>query len=398
MRLTTRLAALGPGLMVAATGVGAGDLATAAFSGNKFGLTILWAVLFGAGLKFVLNEGIARWQLATGETLLEGVFSRFGPVTRWVFLAYLVFWSFFVGSALIGACGVAGTALFPFGGKVFWGLLHSAIGVALVSAGGYRLFEKIMAAGIGLMFFTVTLTAFLTRPDWAAVARGLFVPSIPTGGLAWTVALIGGVGGTVTVLCYGYWIREKKRVGPADLPMCRLDLAAGYTMTALFGIAMVVIGSTTPIEGKGAGLLAALADRLGETLGRPGRTVFLLGAWAAIASSLLGVWQSVPYLFCDALHQGTVVETNSRTYRGYLYALATVPALGLFMSFEVAQKLYAIVGAAFMPMLAASLLLLNGREDWVGPKLKNGLFSNAALIGVLGFFFFAAWMKFGGGG
>ena len=66
------LAMLGPGILVAATGVGAGDLATGALAGSNVGVAILWAVVAGAVFKFVLNEGLARWQLATGSTLLEG--------------------------------------------------------------------------------------------------------------------------------------------------------------------------------------------------------------------------------------------------------------------------------------------------------------------------------------
>ena len=51
---------IGPGLLVAATGVGAGDLATGAFTGNQLGVAVLWAVVLGAVLKFVVNEGLAR--------------------------------------------------------------------------------------------------------------------------------------------------------------------------------------------------------------------------------------------------------------------------------------------------------------------------------------------------
>ncbi len=65
---------------------------------------------------------------------------------------------------------------------------------------------------------------------------------------------MGGVGGTVTVLCYGYWIREEGRFNADDLPVCRVDLAVGYGMTALFGLAMVVIGSNIQVEGGGANL------------------------------------------------------------------------------------------------------------------------------------------------
>ena len=41
------LIVIGPGLLVAATGVGAGDLATASFTGSQLGTAVLWAVLVG---------------------------------------------------------------------------------------------------------------------------------------------------------------------------------------------------------------------------------------------------------------------------------------------------------------------------------------------------------------
>ena len=63
---------LGPGLAVAATGVGAGDLLAAMLAGAEFGEILLWVIILGAGLKFALNEGVARWQLATETTLIEG--------------------------------------------------------------------------------------------------------------------------------------------------------------------------------------------------------------------------------------------------------------------------------------------------------------------------------------
>jgi len=93
-------------MLVAATGVGAGDLLTASLAGSRFGLTLLWAAALGALLKWYLNEGIARWQMATGTTLVEGWVTRLGFWVRWVFGAYLIAWAVFTGGALASACGV----------------------------------------------------------------------------------------------------------------------------------------------------------------------------------------------------------------------------------------------------------------------------------------------------
>ena len=164
-------AVVGPGILVAATGVGAGDLLTASIAGSVVGVSILWAAPVGAILKYFLTEGIARWQMATHTTLLEGWLLRFGPWWRWVFLSYLVLWSFFVGGALISACGIAAAGLVPLGenlrvSKAFWGAIHSLAGYFLVRLGGYRLFEKMMSAMIGLilsMIFRNKYNIFLKR-------------------------------------------------------------------------------------------------------------------------------------------------------------------------------------------------------------------------------------------
>ena len=407
------LAAVGPGLLVAATGVGAGDLATASIAGSKLGPAVLWAVVLGALLKLALTEGLTRWQLATGETLLAGTVRRLGRPVALVFLVYLLIWTVLVGRALVSACGVTAQALAPLfadaeTGKIVFGVLHSLAGIGLVLAGGYRLFERLMSVAIGLMTVTVVLTAIVLRPDLGALVRGLVVPSIPDlagDGLVWTVALLGGIGGTVTLLCYGYWIREEGREGPEALRLCRLDLVSGYAMTAVFGVAMVIIGSTVRVEGGGATLLVQLGDQLGESLGAGGRWLFLAGAWGAVASSLLGVWQSIPYLFADLWRLLTRLETGPETgagepvdtrglpYRGYLVALGLVSIGGLFSSFVQIQKVYAVVGALFIPMLALALLVLNGRPSWVGREHRNGPLATLVLALSVVLFLFFGYLK-----
>jgi Mn2+/Fe2+ NRAMP family transporter len=387
------------GLLVAATGVGAGDLITASLAGSHLGLAILWAAAAGAVLKWVLNEGIARWQMATSTTMLEGWADHLGAVVHWAFFVYFIVWSYIVGGALINACGVAGAGLLPLGdphtSKIVWGMVHSAVGLAIVWAGGFRAFEAVMSGLAGLMVVTVLATVILISPDWHGLIKGLLIPRIPPGGAGWLVALMGGVGGTVTLLCYSYWIREKGRSGRQGVKDCRFDLAVAYALTAFFGAAMVIIGSRVKVGGSGDNVALILADQLAGVLGPPGRYIFLLGFWGAVFTSLLGVWQGVPYMFADFLQLRRRSERNSSgpsdlkkysAYRFYLLALGTAPLSLLWLKVQLVQYIYGIVGALFMPFVALTLLLLNNRVRLVGREFRNGWVINVLLALTLAFF------------
>jgi len=392
-------AVLGPGLLLAATGIGGGDLATATFVGGMLGTAVLWAVAVGAFMKFVVTEGLARWQLATGQTIIEGAVHRLGPVVIWIFLPYFLLWSFFVASAQMSANGVSLHALIPVfddatDGKIAFGALSSLVGLGIVLRGGYRWFDLAMKTCIGVMFVTIALTAIALWPGTGEVLHGLFVPSLPRAdseAVVWTVSLIGGIGGTLTVLSYGYWLREEGRTSPDDLRTCRIDLAASYLMMGLFGILMIIVGQTVKVEGQGTAMLVVLSDRLGEELGPAGKYLFLVGTFGTVFSSLLGVWQATPYLFAECWRLGVrrdakPVATNAPTYRWFLIVLAIVPMIGLFGSFREVQKIYTFIGAYIFPTLALVLIVFNSRSAWVGPRFKNHPVTIVLLAGVLIFF------------
>jgi Mn2+/Fe2+ NRAMP family transporter len=326
---------------------------------------------------------------------------------QWAFVVYLLIWSFTVGASLISACGVATHALLPVFsspqlGKNLWGITLSIAAVGLIFAGGFRWFERLMSALLVVMFLSVLLTAALIRPHWSDLLSGLLIPRIPVhggrDGVLWTLAVMGGVGGTLTILCYGYWIREQGRAGPQFLRICRVDLAVAYAFTALFGMSMILIGSGLDLGvAGGAAMIISLSDRLGDTLGVAARFAFLIGAWGAVVTSLLGVWQAVPYLFADCwqllrARRAGPVDTRGRPYRIYLIALATVPMLGLWWDFQFVQKVNSVFGALVMPMLALALLIMNTRGDWVGSRFRNRPLTILVLVGVLLFFAYAGYL------
>src|SRR5690606_16258787 len=108
--------------------------------------------------------------------------------------------------------------------------------------GHYALFEKITAVLVGLMFVTVVGLAIIAVPNIPAMLRGL-VPSIPEGGVLYTLALAGGVGGTITLAAYGYWLREKGWYTPKWMRVMRIDNTMAYVLTGIFVIAMLIVGA-----------------------------------------------------------------------------------------------------------------------------------------------------------
>ena len=393
---------LGPGLLLAATGIGVGDMVAATVVGAKYGFILIWALAAGVLLKFIITEGLARWQLATGTTLMEGWRDHLPPAVLLAFFGYFLIWTYFVSAALVVTSAMVPAALFPGSSQPMWGFLHAILAAVLVYWGTYERFVQIMKFMVALMFSSLISANLLILYSGAR-----WTPTEPAEiSFVYALSLIGGVGGTVTLLSYGYWMREAGRSSPSDLWVCRVDLGVGYAVTGIFGVCMVIIGSNIEIEGQGTELLVTLSNRLAESLGPIGKWVFLIGAFGAVFSSLLGVWQAVPYLFADCwrllrskvykdeVSRATAVNTQSLPYQSYLLALAGIPMLGLFWSFQEVQKLYTVTGALFFPFLALALLVFNGRTDWVGPRFKNRLPTTFSLLAILAFFAWVAVKRF----
>ena len=383
------LKATGPGIVIAATGVGAGDLIAASVSGARFGSAILWAAIIGAVIKYVINENLARWQLVTGTTLLEGWIQKLPRFIAVYFLLYLLLWSFIVAGALISATGLAAHAIFPAVSVEVWGMLHSIIAVVIVWFGSYRRIERMMKLLIALMFMVVIICAVKLMPSASELFAGMFIPTLPDGSIVFVLGVIGGVGGSVTVMSYGYWIREKQWQGAEYIPQCRTDLSVAYLLTGLFGLAVMVIAAgVKPEVVQGSKMILGVADHLETSVGSYARWLFLIGFWGAVFSSMIGVWDGVPYLFTDFMQvrrQGEVsgeIVNYAKTpyYRVYLLYLAIPPMILLAFGKPVwLVVIYSVAGAFFMPFLALLLFYMNNRSDWL-KSYTNGNAMNTLLL------------------
>jgi Mn2+/Fe2+ NRAMP family transporter len=381
---------IGPGLVVAATGVGAADLVATLVAGSKYGYALLWCAVLGCLMKIVLVEGAGRYTLATGRTIFEG-WQSLGIWTSWYFGIYVVVWGFVYGAAAMAGTGLPLHSLFPFLGVTWWGILSGLVGLVLVWFGRYALFEKVCTALVGLMFVSMVGAAALTVPNLPDLAGGL-VPLVPDdGGILYVLSLAGGVGGTITLAAYGYWLREKGWTTPQFMRVMRIDNNVAYLVTGLFVVATLIVGaellySANIAVAEGEKGLLSLADVLEDRYGDWAGKVFLVGFWAAAMSSLVGVWNGVSLMFADFVahmrgqsSDDPDARMGGRYYRAYILWLTFPPMVMMFLGKPVGLILaYGVLGAFFMPFLAVTLLwILN--TDRTPAEWRNRIWSNTAM-------------------
>ena len=381
----------GPGLLMAASGIGASDIITATVGGATYGTALLWALVLGAFFKFVLSEGLARWQLATGTTVLEG-WARHLP--RWVlvvFAIYVVLWMVAVSGALVSGCGLAVENI--TGGAVprsWGGLAHAVAAYAFIAGARTGGFDRVMKPLIVVMFASIVLCAGLTFHEPRSALRGLLVPDISAASGTCVLSLIGGIGGSLTLLSYSHLLRDSGRVAPHHLRSVRMDLATAYFFTAIFGLSVMLIAArvfhSAGIAITDGEAVSRMAGELAALVGRVGFHIYSVGFWAAVLASLVGVWKTVPGIWaeCHGLLRAPSVPRRERVEGIALAFMALVSVPFAFLDRPLLVVIaFTVLGSLFIPFLAATLLYLDNRIAWAPSVPHNHASTNAVLVLIL---------------
>ncbi|CAL9465048.1 Divalent metal cation transporter MntH [Streptomyces sp. enrichment culture] len=395
---------IGPGIVVAATGVGAGDLVATLIAGANFGYTLLWAAVIGCLVKISLAEAAGRWHLSTGRTLFDG-WAGLGRWTTWFFAFYVVVWGFVYGAAAMSSSALPLQALFPHVMDLkWWGVACAVAGLVFVWFNKYAVFEKVMTVLVGVMFVVTVYLAVRVTPNLGDAFAGL-LPVLPDekDSILNTLGLIGGVGGTITLAAYGYWVNAKGWTDTGWMKVMRLDNRVAYLTTGVFVVAMLFVGAEL-LHSAGIAIasgdkgLVQLSDILEDRYGTATAKFFLIGFFATSFTSLIGVWHGVSLMFADfvaRLRAGTAAATGEKIaagererswpFRAYLLWLTFPPIVLLFQGQPFRLVIiYGVLGAAFMPFLALTLVwLLNSSRtpaEWRNGWLSNGMLTVAGLL------------------
>ena len=114
---------LGPGLIIAGSIVGSGELIATTKTGAQAGISLLWLIIVGCLIKVFVQIELGRYTIGHGETTLSALNQVPGPqfrlgLGRWAMKANWIVW-FWLLTMIFKL--LFGAVLGPIGGHCGWG-------------------------------------------------------------------------------------------------------------------------------------------------------------------------------------------------------------------------------------------------------------------------------------
>ena len=203
---------IGPGIVAAGVGLGAGEFIFFPYIASQVGLVFVWAAVLGVVVQYFLNTEIERYTLATGETVLTG-FSRLGRHWGLVLVVLGVLHSLWPGWASSSATMVT----YLVGGDVRWITVGMLLAIGLIltlSPVVYQALERTQSIKMAAIILLIVGSILFAIPfhTWAEAPSLVAQPEFPVGvfGLAMLAGAFAYAGaGGPSNLCMSSWIRDK---------------------------------------------------------------------------------------------------------------------------------------------------------------------------------------------
>jgi NRAMP (natural resistance-associated macrophage protein)-like metal ion transporter len=384
-RLLLYLAILGPGMITANAGNDAGGIATFASVGAVFGYSLLWLLIPITISLGIVQEMCARMGAVTGKGLADLIRERFG--VRWTALIMLALLVANAGVTVSEFVGIAAASEL-FGVSRFISVPLAAILVwTLIVKGSYKRVERVFLL-MSLVFLGYIVSAFLSRPDWSAVAVGLVKPEFKLQH-AFLFTFVAVVGTTISPYMQVYVQSSvvEKGVTAENYAKTKIDVWVG-TIFAILIAFFIVVSTAATLHKTGIEVSSAAdaAHALRPLAGRYAETLFGIGLFGAsmLAAGVLPL--ATAYSISEALGYEKGVSRSFREAPIFLgtftflvavgAAIAIVPNLPLIRVLLVTQ----VINGLLLPFVLFAILKLVNNRELMGRYVNGPLYNLAAWL------------------
>jgi Mn2+/Fe2+ NRAMP family transporter len=273
--LRAKLAALGPGILLATAAIGGSHIVASTQAGALFGWQLAWLILAVNVMKYPFFRFGVEYTLNHGENLLVG-YQRKG---RWYLGGFVVL------NLIAAVVNTAGVLLltasllkyflpWPLSLPVLCLLLLASC-LAILLAGQYKLLDRVSKWIMVLLTLTTLAAAFIAWQNGPAAPIGYVGPSPWTlASLGFLVALMGWMPAPIEISAINsLWLQQKQQQTNISKANGLFDLNLGYWSTTALALvflslgSLVQYGSGQPIELAGAAYTQQFVGMYATTIG-----------------------------------------------------------------------------------------------------------------------------------
>ena len=400
---------IGPGVIIAGTIVGSGELIATTKVGAQAGVALLWLIVAGCLIKVFVQVELGRDAVARGRTTLAALDTVPGPRLRvsWVVWLWAVMMVTTMGQlgGIVAGVGQAMAVSVPVLGDGrpwsdsggddvrLWASLAAVVTSVLLWFGRYRVIQNLSAVLVAT-FTLVTVgntVALMLSDEFALSGRDLLRGMIPGGPVPEGVnpyltalAAFGIIGvGATELVSYPYWCLEKgygKFAGPRPsgdhpsalhewkrraagwLRVMRLDAFAAMAVYTVATVAFYLMGVAVlhrcGLDPDDAHMISTLAESYGPVFGSAAQGLFLAGAVAVLYSTFLIANASNARMVADGLRLFGVIADGPESFDRWVRRLsAGLPllCLGVFLFVHSNPVTLVLVSGAAQNLLLPAL-------------------------------------------
>jgi len=374
----------GPAVVASIAYMDPGNFATNIQAGAKYGYGLLWVVLLANLIAMLFQALSAKLGIVTGRNLAEMCREQFPRPVAWAMwvISEIAAMATDLAEFLGGAIGLSLLFQMPLlAGMVVTGLL--TYGILMFDRFGFRPFELIIGALVGVIALCYLVEMFIAPVDWSAAAVHSVLPQIADGGaLLLTVGIIGA-----TVMPHAVYLHsgltQARTPGRDEVERQKLvrisnhEVFIALAIAGMVNMAMVMMASGAFHAGySDVAQIETAYHTLTPLLGAGAAGVFLVSLLASgISSSAVGTMAG------QLIMQGFVGFRIPVWVRRLVTMAPAFVVVALGVNTTEALVVSQVVLSIALPLPMIALLLFTGRADIMGRFANGRLTAVVATIG-----------------
>lgn len=290
---------LGPAMVAGVAYLDPGNVASNITGGSQYGYLLVWVVVLGNLIAWVVQYLSAQLGIVTGLSLPEvmgkRIQSKTGRLAYWV-QGELVAMATDVAEVIGGA-----VALYLLFDLPLWlgGLIVGTVSIGLLgvqSRFGPRPFERMIALFIVVIAVGFTASLFVHPVDGLAVLGGLVPRLEGSGSLLLAAAILGATVMPHAIYAHSAFSRDRfGNASDAEIPRLlratRIDVSVALAIAGAVNIALLVVGAAVLGDHPESSTLTGAYSALTEELGTGIAVLFAVGLLASsLASTAVGAY------------------------------------------------------------------------------------------------------------